>query len=351
MAGLLRLPAEGVTLEYLAAPLHKVLLQPVITGAVLASVLKSPETVQRLIASVTKKTIDLARLTKTLKILVGLGIVYRLNRLLNRAVLNNFTRDKWDWSKEIIVITGGSGGFGELMVRKFSQRNIKIVVLDLKPPANPFPPNVHFYAVNVTDADAVQQVAKQIKQEVGDPTVLINNAGIITGQTILGGSMEGIRRTFEVNIIAFFPLVKAFLPSMIAKNHGHIVTLASMASFATVASNVDYSCTKAAALSFHEGLAQEITWRYKARKIRTTVVQPFWARTPLLDSLPKKPFQPLLEPETVANAVVKQVLKGESGQIILPERYWIAGSFLRGFPNWIQEISRALHMLPPEAKH
>ena len=83
----------------------------------------------------------------------------------------------------------------------------------------------------------------------------------------------------------------------------------------------------------------------------TSVIQPSWARTPLLDSLPKKPWQPLLEPETVSNAVVNQVLKGESAQIILPERYNLTGSGLRGFPNWLQEIIRAAHRLPPEATH
>lgn len=79
-----------------------------------------------------------------------------------------------------------------------------------------------------------------------------------------------------------------------------------------------------------------------------SVIQPFWARTPLLDSMPRKPLNLLLDPETVANAVVKQVLSGESGQIILPERFWIIGSALRGFPNWVQAIARNIFRLPAE---
>lgn len=271
--GFLGIPPEGITLEYLTAPLHKILLQPVITAAVLFSTIKSPDRVQQALSAVAGNRISLSDFTQAVKFLVGFGAVYRLNNALNRGALNNFRRDTWDWRREIILITGGSSGFGELMVRKFAQRNIRVVVLDLRPPKVAFPPNVHFYAVNVTDASAVEQVAKTIKQEVGDPTVLINNAGVITGQTILGGTTEGTRRTFEVNSIAHFPLVRAFLPSMIEKNHGHVVTIASLASFATVASNVDYSCSKAAALSFHEGLAQELSIRYKAKKIRTRLVK------------------------------------------------------------------------------
>ena len=265
-------PPEGITLEYLAAPLQKTLLQPILTGALLLSATRSPERAEKALKAVLGDRIKLPILVKTLKLLVGLGVAQKLNSVLNRAVLNNFCRDTWDWSKEIILITGGSSGFGELMVRQFSKHKIKVVVLDLRPPATPFPDNVHYYTVNVTDSNAIDAVAQIVRDEVGDPTVLINNAGVITGKTILGGSMEGVRRTFEVNTIAHFPLVKAFVPAMVRNNHGHIVTLASMASFATVASNVDYSCSKASALSFHEGLAQELRFRYNAWKVRATYV-------------------------------------------------------------------------------
>lgn len=88
--------------------------------------------------------------------------------------------------------------------------------------------------------------------------------------TIFDETEEQIRRTFDVNIIAHFIMVKEFLPAMIKKNHGHVVTISSMASYVTYAQHVDYSCTKAAALVFHEGLAAELKARYGANKIRTT---------------------------------------------------------------------------------
>jgi short-subunit dehydrogenase len=99
---------------------------------------------------------------------------------------------------------------------------------------------------------------------------LINNAGTGSGATILDETEQELQRTFDVNILAHFKLVKEFLPHMIERNHGHIVTIASMASFASVANNVSYSATKAGALAFHEGLAQELKARYGANKVRTT---------------------------------------------------------------------------------
>lgn len=152
-----------------------------------------------------------------------------------------------------MVVTAGSLGFGELIVRQFTKWSFKVVALDVRPPATPFPANAYFYEADVTDPDVVRRVAEQIMKEAGNPTVLINNAGVATGMAILDEPVDSIRRTFEVNIIAHFALVKEFLPYMIEKNHGHIVTMASVASFVTIASNVDYSCTKAAALAFNEG--------------------------------------------------------------------------------------------------
>lgn len=54
------------------------------------------------------------------------------------------------------------------------------------------------------------------------------------------------------------------------RNHGQVVTMASMASFLVHAQNVDYACSKASALAFHEGLSQELKARYGAGKVRTT---------------------------------------------------------------------------------
>jgi short-subunit dehydrogenase len=129
---------------------------------------------------------------------------------------------------------------------------------------------VFFYEADVTNSAAVASVAAQIRRDHGEPTVLINNAGIGTGETILGGREEMIKKVFEVNTISHFWMVREFLPAMIKKNHGHVVTIASMASYVVHAQNVDYSCSKASALAFHEGLSSELRARYDAPNVRTT---------------------------------------------------------------------------------
>lgn len=205
-----------------------------------------------------------------LVILLGLNLLRQLNKGLNNWSLNNLGQSRrWNWRKEVVLITGGSNGIGELVARKLAKESVKVVVLDLQPPRIPFPANVHFYQANVTSAEAVRQVAEAIRQDMGNPTVLVNNAGVASMQPILEEGEENIRRTFDVNCVALFVLAKEFLPSMIKEDHGHVLTMASMASYVTIASNVDYSCSKAAALSFHEGLTQELKHRYNAKHVRT----------------------------------------------------------------------------------
>jgi all-trans-retinol dehydrogenase (NAD+) len=266
------------TLEDLTKPIRSLALQPLLTGLLLAARLQYPHRAQAVLAKAFNNNLSLPAATQGLSALVALGLAYRLNRLLSRLSLNNWTFDRtWDWSRETVLITGGSSGIGALIASQLAERGIKVVVLDLKPPAaadskTKGQANISFYETDVTSSSNIAAVARAIRRDVGHPTVLVNNAGIGHCKPILEETEAQIRATFDVNNIAHFLLVKEFLPHMIERNHGHVVTLASMASFVVWASNVDYSATKAAALAFHEGLGQELRWRYGADKVRTTCV-------------------------------------------------------------------------------
>lgn len=118
----------------------------------------------------------------------------------------------------------------------------------------------------------MKEVANQIRREHGDPTILINNAGVAFGETLLDAPEEHIRLTMEVNTLSHYWTVKEFLPAMIQKDQGHIITVASIASFVSVGELAAYASSKAAALAFHESLTQELRHWYKAKKIRTRSV-------------------------------------------------------------------------------
>jgi all-trans-retinol dehydrogenase (NAD+) len=102
---------------------------------------------------------------------------------------------------------------------------------------------------------------------------LINNAGIGNAYTVLDIPIEALRKLFDINLISHWSTVQEFLPDMIANKKGHIMSVASLASFVALAGAVDYSATKAALLAFHEGLTQELKHTNVRRSRRPSSIQ------------------------------------------------------------------------------
>lgn len=323
------LPREGFKMDTVLAILRNTALNPKLLLPLV------------LLARYTKQGQNLSILHPTafsrLKTLLALGTLRVISNYLSDKVLNNWTDDKYDWSKEIVLITGGAGGIGGHIVQLLSERGITVVVLDIQPLTYTASSKVHYFKCDITSPKTIAAVAAQIRATVGEPTVLINNAGVVSGRTLLDSSEKDIRFTFDVNTFAHYWMVKEFLPDMCRKDHGMVVTVASVASWVTVPNMVDYAASKAAAMSFHEGLQAELATSYGARKVRTVLVNQGFTKTALFTGYHNDaPFlMPALEPETVAEAIVKQVLSGRSGQVICPAMGNTLAS-LAAMPHWYQ---------------
>jgi all-trans-retinol dehydrogenase (NAD+) len=134
-----------------------------------------------------------------------------------------------------VLVTGAASGIGRLLARDLAAEGANLVLWDIAHPelkavteelriggGNVFP-----YCCDVSGRESVNAAATQVLDECGPVDVLINNAGIVSGQPVLEASEEGIRRTFGVNVLAHFWTTRAFLPGMVERNCGHIVTVAS----------------------------------------------------------------------------------------------------------------------------
>ncbi|ENH98523.1 hypothetical protein COCC4DRAFT_155544 [Bipolaris maydis ATCC 48331] len=206
--------------------------------------------------------------------IVAIGLS-ALSSWLSKLTLNNFTSDdSWDWSQEIVVVTGASSGIGAEIVRLLAELSIKTFILDPVPPDNSVLKNgsVHYYKVDITKPKEVSAAAREIQVKFSSPTVLINNAGVGLAKNLLDENETERRHLMNVNLLSQFTTVQEFLPAMIEKNHGHIVTMASSASYISSPQIVSYAASKAALVGFHEGLGIELVKRYNAKKIRTTLV-------------------------------------------------------------------------------
>lgn len=285
-----------------------------------------------------------------LKALIGLGIARTINRALNSLATNNWRisssppHGTWDWPNEIAVVTGGCSGIGLAIVEGLAARGVNVAVLDVNdpPPAVRSNHKVTYFKCDVTSLQQVVDTANAVRETMGgDPTILVNNAGIARFNSLLDIPEQSLRQVLGVNLMALWFTTKQFLPAMIKENKGHIITVASLASFVALPMSIEYSATKAGALAFHEGLTCEIKHLYKARGIMTSVVHPDFVRTAM--TVPHaariERMQKMLAVEDISSPVLEQVFSGRGGQLVLPARLDILTG-IRGWPNWIQEALR-----------
>ncbi|KAI4087745.1 MAG: hypothetical protein LQ348_001254 [Seirophora lacunosa] len=339
------IPREGVTADVLLRLFQNTLLNPTITLPVYLFCLYT-QNGQELVLG---HGIALNRL----KLLIYAGIVRWINNFFSNSAVNNWNHSKYDWDKEIVVITGGSDGIGKSVALLLAERGARVAILDIQPLTFDPPPNVSFFKCDVTSPEEIASCASAVRSEVGSPTILVNNAGIGMGHPLLNTTEESVNKIFQVNIFSHFRLIREFLPAMVAANHGTVVTVASIASAVTGALAVPYSCTKSAAVALHEGLAVELKLQYNAPKVRTICVCPGFTRTRLAAGIINTSsfLVPWQHPETVAEEIYKKIVSGSSGMVFMPQVVWHLGWILRSLPMWWQTTVRTSigRSIPKEA--
>jgi len=115
-------------------------------------------------------------------------------------------------------------------------------------------------------------------REVGNPTMVFNNAGIARMQNLCDRSTANIEKL--VNLTSHMHIIKKFLPKMIEADKGHIIATSSMSSYLPIAFEVPYVGTKFAVRGYMEALRMELA--YKTENIVLSTVFPLFVDTPML---------------------------------------------------------------------
>lgn len=330
--------------------LIRLLFSPVVSGAALLAFTRAPADVQAQVLerlSFLGDNIKAETVALVLKVVFGWGLVRGLNATLNAAASNSwrFTKAKgWDWPTEVAVVTGGCSGIGLNVVEQLTARGVRCAILDVQalPKSLEGHRYVRYFKCDVTDPDSVNAAADAVRKEYGHPSILINNAGITMPASIFDITPAKLNKVFAVNTISHWYTVQAFVPHMIEVNKGHIVTVASLASFVALTKGADYSCTKASALSFHESLNAELRNGSKAPDVLTTVIHPNFVRTPLVAAFAKeleKGGVSLLTSDSVARQITDQVFACKGAQVVCPPRMGFVTAF-RSMPAWLQFFVR-----------
>ncbi|GMR44879.1 hypothetical protein PMAYCL1PPCAC_15074, partial [Pristionchus mayeri] len=262
-----------------------------------------------------------------------------------KALLPAGILPKKDVRGEICLITGAGSGLGRLMAIEFAKRGCILVLWDVNTAGNSETKaiigeggeTVHTYTVDLSKREQINEAAARVAREVGKVGILINNAGVVTGKRLVDSPDEWIERTMAVNTSACIYTTKNFVGGMIERNHGHIVTIASMAGKIGLSGIVDYTASKFGAVGFHESLVAELR-HVGADGVKATLVCPYVINTGMFAGFENKSpgIVPTLEPEYVVDRIVEAVLTNQA-ELQMPKIAYL----MMGLVN----------ILPSEAKH
>nr|XP_016853512.1 PREDICTED: epidermal retinol dehydrogenase 2 isoform X2 [Anolis carolinensis] len=228
---------------------------------------------------------------------------------------------------KIVLVTGSANGIGREISINLARLGSILILWDIDEEGNCETAElakangalaVYTYKCDLRKREEIYAVAEQVKREVGDVDILINNAGVLKGKTFLDLLDSDMEETLEVNTTAHFWTCKAFLPAMIAHNEGHLVSIVSDTALAGGNKLTDYAASKAAAFGFLESLAFEMRAAGK-KGIKTTIVCPYYVDTELVTGVQTtRPFLlPIFDVGYVGKKIVDGILK-EKLYVVMP---------------------------------
>ncbi|MET0854856.1 MAG: SDR family NAD(P)-dependent oxidoreductase [Microterricola sp.] len=235
-----------------------------------------------------------------------------------------------------VLITGAASGMGRLYAERAVAEGAAAVVLWDRDAAalaravkelgdaSQGRTRIHSYVIDLADLGAIAQTAQRVRTEVGNPDILINNAGIVRGNQFFWQSDNGedTRPTIQVNTLAPMYVTREFLPGMMADAYraARIVNIASAAGTLSNPQMSVYAASKAALIGWSDSLRLELE-REDHGNVRVTTVCPSYISTGMFEGARGPLLTPILTPDYVVDRVWRAMLAGKP-QLLLP---WSVG--------------------------
>ena len=239
---------------------------------------------------------------------------------------------------KVAVITGGSSGIGEAIVKKFVENGAHIHVLDLSI-SEETKHSIDYHSCDIAVQSEVDQIIQSIwKQHAVD--ILVNNAGVAHIGNVLKTEEADLDRLYGVNIKGVYNCLHAVIGKMSTGDGGVILNMASVAANLGIPDRFAYSMTKGAVVSMTYSVARDFIYK----NIRCNCISPARIHTPFVDGYlrdkypgrEKEMFDELSKtqpigrmgtPEEVANLAV--FLCSDEAGFITGMDYPIDGGFIK----------------------
>ena len=216
------------------------------------------------------------------------------------------------FDQEIVVVTGASRGIGRAIAQAFGMRGAKVACVATSVGSASHTADAiggKAYGCDVSDAAQVDALIDRIGDEMGTPSVLVNNAGITRDTLLLRMKEDDWDRVLDVNLKSAFLTCKAIAKPMMKARYGRIVNITSVVGLGGAAGQANYAAAKAGLI----GLTKTIAKEFGSRNITCNAVAPGFIETDMTQDLPEEfrdhvvknaPAGRLGSPEDIAAAVL-----------------------------------------------
>jgi 3-oxoacyl-[acyl-carrier protein] reductase len=226
--------------------------------------------------------------------------------------------------RRIAIVTGAARGIGASIALRLAEDGHDIAVLDLDAPScaatvaaiTALGRRAVAVGANVADEAEVKAAVAKVVEDLGPPTILVNNAGIIRDRSLAKMTLDDWDSVITVNLRGPFLMSREVVQHMRAADWGRIVNLSSTAALGNVG-EANYSAAKAGVQGFTKSLALELG-RYG---ITANAVAPGFVETEMTRAIAERigmAFEDMKQQQIAATAV------GRTGQ---PEEIAHAVSF------------------------
>jgi NAD(P)-dependent dehydrogenase (short-subunit alcohol dehydrogenase family) len=196
-------------------------------------------------------------------------------------------------SSEIAVITGGGSGLGKAIAQCMIEAGARVVIVgrrreELEKSVAELGKQCSFFCHDVTAVDKASELAQRIKESIGTPTILVNNAGIHLKKPAIDTTEAEFQNVIQTHLFGSVALTRAVLPELIARRHGSILFITSMAAIFGIPNVIAYTAAKSALLGVVRALATEVS----SHGVRINAIAPGWIETEMtrraMDGDPKR---------------------------------------------------------------
>lgn len=243
-----------------------------------------------------------------------------------------------------VIITGAADGIGKSLALKLNQQGAKVIATDINEEKLALLTGLTNGSVvceplDVTDADAVELLFKEVKEQLGQIDYVFNNAGIAVTGDCRDISLDQWRKVTDVNQWGVIHGAMAAYQIMADQGNGHIINVASLAGLIPFPTNLPYSATKSAVA----GLSMSLRAEAQDLGIKVSVVCPGFIRSNIFDAtemvnVPREAIVSniafkLVETDVAADKILSGVTKNKA-VIVFPSYAKILW--------WIYRLSPAL---------